>query len=576
MATRHSLWRLLARLRPHLDLVLAATLLTLATAGVTLLVPWFGRTMIDRLAASRSARDVDEGFLVIAALWTASVALGLARNVATLHLGQRVIRDLRRSVTAHVMGLPVAFFDAARVGDIIARISNDTEQLRRTLTEDAVGSLGNLGVLLGGGILLMTLDWRLTAALLVVAPAVYAGHRALAPPLRRLSRANLDAFSATLTRLGEAIGNLRLVKSLGREPYEALLAARELGRVYESSVRAGRFEAAVWTAAYGAFGLVAVGVVWYGVHRVVSGQLTLGTMLAFLYILTLLAEPLLSLAGVFARAQRAAAAADRVFEILDEPAEPDDPAGSLALRVTRGEVVFDDVTFAYATGSNVLAGFSIRVRAGATTALVGASGAGKSTVIALLQRFYEPAHGDIRIDGTSVAQVTRSSLRSSLAVVQQEALMFDGSIRDNIRYGRLDATDAEVEQAAAAAHVDEFTSRFAEGLETAVGERGVRLSGGQRQRISIARAILRNAPILLLDEATSALDAEAESLIQDALRRLTRDRTTLVIAHRLRTVQGADQIAVLAAGRAVALGTHQQLLETSDEYRRLQALLAVG
>jgi subfamily B ATP-binding cassette protein MsbA len=574
MATRGSLWRLIAGLRPYTGHILLAALLTLAAAGVALLVPWFGRTIVDRLAASRSARDVDQGFLVIAALWILSVVLGLVRNMATLDLGQRVIHDLRRRVTAHVMRLPIAFFDTARVGDIITRLSNDTEQLRRTLTDDVVGSLGNLALLIGGGILLMTLDWRLTTALLLVAPAVYAGHRGLAPRLRSLNRANLDAFSAALTRFGEAVGNPRLVKSLGREPYEASLASSELGHVYESSVRAGRFEAAAWSAAYGAFGIVAVGVVWYGVHRVVSGELTIGTMLAFLYSLTLLAEPLLSLAGVFARAQRAAAAADRVFEILDQPAEIEDPPGSAPLVVTRGEVVFDDVTFAYAAGTNVLDGFSMRLPAGVTTALVGASGAGKSTVVALLQRFYEPAGGDIRIDGVPLARATRASLRSSMAVVQQDAPLFDGTIRDNIRYGRLEATDAEVEQAAAAAHVDEFTCRLAEGLDTTVGERGVRLSGGQRQRISIARAILRNAPILLLDEATSALDALAESLVQDALRRLTRDRTTLVIAHRLRTVQGADQIAVLAAGRLAASGTHAQLMETSDEYRRLQALLS--
>jgi ABC-type multidrug transport system fused ATPase/permease subunit len=296
-------------------------------------------------------------------------------------------------------------------------------------------------------------------------------------------------------------------------------------------------------------------------------------MLAYFYTLTLVSGPLASLAGVTARAQRAAAAADRVFEILDAPAEPPDPPGTPALQVTRGEIGLVDVGFAYASGPPVLTGFSLVARPGETTALVGATGAGKSTVIALLQRFYEPAQGEIRIDGVAISKVGRASLRESLAVVQQDALLFEGSIRENIGYGRLDASDGEIETAAAAAHVNEFAGRFDAGLDTMVGERGVRLSGGQRQRISIARAILRNAPILLLDEATSALDAQSETLVQDALKRLMAGRTTLVIAHRLRTVQEADRIAVLSAGRVVAVGTHAELLVSCLEYRRLQALL---
>ena len=539
-------------------------------------MPWSGRAAIDAIAATHSARDIDKAFLLVAALWLGSAALGLLRNLATLQLGHRAITDLRQGLSQHLMRLPVAFFDGARAGDITARLSNDCEQLRRTVAEDVPGALGQLALLAGGGVLLMVLDWRLTGALVLVAPCVYAGHRWLAPKLRRLSRLNLDAFAATLTRVGEAVGNLRLVKSLGRESHEAQLASRALSHVYDSAVRAGRFEATVWAAVSGGFGLIALGVVWYGIHRMLGGQLSLGTLLAYLYTLTLMADPLASLAGVAARAQRAAAAADRVFEILDRAPEPSDPPGTGALTVTRGEVVFEDVTFGYAGGPAVLNGFSLLVPAGATTALVGASGAGKSTIIALLQRFYDPAQGDIRIDGVSLGGVTRASLREAITVVQQEALLFEGTMRENIRYGRLDADDAEVERAAAAAHVDEFASRFSDGLDTTVGERGVRLSGGQRQRLSIARAILRNAPILLLDEATSALDAHSESLVQDALRRLTSGRTTLVVAHRLRTVQGADQIAVLKGGRVAALGTHSQLLDTCAEYRQLQGLLSTG
>jgi ABC-type multidrug transport system fused ATPase/permease subunit len=295
-------------------------------------------------------------------------------------------------------------------------------------------------------------------------------------------------------------------------------------------------------------------------------------MLAYFYTLTLVAGPLTSLAGIAARWQRAAAAADRVFGILGEPVESVSEPGQQTLNVSAGEVRFEDVVFAYGSGPPVLRGLSLTLRPGLSTALVGLTGAGKSTLIALLQRFYEPTSGDIRIDGVSIRDVSRRSLRASLAVVQQDSLLFEGSIRDNIRYGRPEASDAEVDAAAAAANVGEFAGRLPAGLDSLIGERGVRLSGGQRQRISIARAILRDARVLLLDEATSALDAHSESLVQDALAHLMSGRTTLVIAHRLRTVQEADQIAVLADGRIVAIGTHEELLASCDEYRRLQAI----
>jgi ABC-type multidrug transport system fused ATPase/permease subunit len=328
------------------------------------------------------------------------------------------------------------------------------------------------------------------------------------------------------------------------------------------------------TGVYAVFGTVALVVIAYGLHRVLAGQLSVGAMVAYFYTLTIVAGPLTSVAGVAARAQRARAAADRICELLDERREADDTGNAVDLCVTRGDIEFASVHFSYEASEVVLSDFTLHVPAGTTTALVGPTGAGKSTVFALLQRFYEPNAGDILIDGVCISEVSRRSLRQAFAVVPQEALLFNGTIRENIRYGRLDASDAEIEHAAAAAHVDEFAARLEAGLDTMIGERGVRLSGGQRQLIAIARAILRDAPILLLDEATSSLDAHFEAIVQDALRALMASRTTLMIAHQVQTAEAADRIAVLENGRVVAVGTPEELRTNSDHYKHLFASTA--
>jgi ABC-type multidrug transport system fused ATPase/permease subunit len=295
-------------------------------------------------------------------------------------------------------------------------------------------------------------------------------------------------------------------------------------------------------------------------------------MIAYFYTLMIVAGPVASIAGAAGRAQRASAAADRLCELLDEQQENDESTACADLRVMSGEIQFNGVHFSYEPGEIVLGDFTLNIPAGKTTALVGATGAGKSTVFALLQRFYEPTQGEVLIDNIPISKVSRRSLRRVFAVVPQEGMLFNGTIRENIRYGRLEASDAEIERVAAAAHVDAFATRFDAGLDTIIGERGLRLSGGQRQLIAIARAILRDAPILLLDEATSSLDPHFESLVQDALRTLTAGRTTLVIAHQIKTAESADRIAVLERGRIVAAGPPQELKTSSDHYKHLFVL----
>jgi ABC-type multidrug transport system fused ATPase/permease subunit len=571
MPARSPLVRLLAFLKPYRGWIEGGIIVALLASAAALAVPWFGRRALDQILTTRAPGDVNEALIFLGALWLSAVGLNFARDVIAAHTGHRVIADIRQYLVAHTLRLPVAYFDRARLGDLMSRLTTDTEQLRRALSEDLIRAVGDVAMLTGGAVLLLALDWRLTIALLALAVVVPVGHRWLSPRVRMLNRIALDVMSSALARVSEAFSNLRLVKSFGREQHEASITAHDLTAVFEAATRASRFESFAWTGVYALFGLVALGVIAYGVHRVLLEELSVGAMIAYFYTLMIVAGPLTSVAGAAGRVQRARAAADRVCELMDEPPEQDETGSQTNLRVTRGEIQFAEVGFSYQPGETVLSDFTLHVPAGMTVALVGPTGAGKSTVFALLQRFYEPTTGKILIDGVPVSTVSRRSLREAFALVPQEALLFNGTIRENIRYGRLDASAADIERAAAAAHVTDFAARLDAGLETVVGERGIRLSGGQRQLVGIARAILRDAPILLLDEATSSLDAHFEALVRDALRALMAGRTTLVIAHQVETAENADLIAVLDSGRVVAVGSPRELKTSSEHYKHLFA-----
>ena len=569
MVWRSSVSRLLVFLRPHRFVVWFALCVGVTASVTALSVPWIGRWALDRIITTRDPHEVDYAFVLLGLLWVFAIGLGFVRDLVTTQISHVVARDLRHHIVVHALRLPVPYFERTRLGDVISHLTTDTEQLRRIVAEDLIRAASDITMLAGGAVLLCLLDWRLTAALFLVGVMVPVAHRLLSPRLRSLNRTSLDALSAALTRVSDALTNVRLVKAFAREPHEAGNAERALSQVFHAAVRAGRFEAFAWTTVYGAFGVVALAVIWYGVHDVVAGHLSLGTMLAYFYTLAIIAGPVTSVASVAGKVQRARAAADRIYAVLDEPVEDSAAARADPLRIGRGEVEFSGVSFAYREEEPVLNDFTMKLAPGTITALVGATGAGKTTIISLLERFYEPSSGSIRIDGMPIEAVSRRSLREAIALVPQDALLFDGTIRENIRYGRLDASDEEVERIAAAAHVTDFAQRLELGLDTWIGERGTRLSGGQRQLVAIARAILRDAPILLLDEPTSALDAEFEAVVHDALRRLMAGRTTLIITHQLRTVQNVDRIALLEQGRIAALGTHDELYGTSEQYRHL-------
>jgi ATP-binding cassette subfamily B protein len=490
-------------------------------------------------------------------------------------LGERVTADLRRAVFDHLLDLPPAFFDAGRTGDVISRLLNDTTMLETVIGSSASMAIRNTLLMIGGIVMLALTSAKLTLLVLigvplVVAPIVLFGRR-----VRKLARATQDRVGDVGAFLDESLHEVRTVQAYGHEALDRLGFAARVEAAFDTAVLRVRqralLVAAVIVLVFGAVGVI----LWIGGHDVVTGRLSPGQLSAFVFYAVLVAGAVGSISEVIGDLQRAAGATERLFELLTvEPAirPPADPV-SMPVR-GRGTVTFDGVTFNYPSrpDTRALDAFSLDVRASERIALVGPSGAGKTTVFQLLLRFYDPQAGRVSIDGVDLTTADPRDVRRQLALVPQDPVIFASSVLDNVRYGRPDATDAEVRAACDAAYATEFIARLPGGFQGLLGERGVRLSGGQRQRIAIARAILADRPILLLDEATSALDAESERIVQRALEQLMARRTVLMIAHRLSTVRHADRIAVMEHGRIVALGTHDALIRDNPLYARLAAL----
>ncbi len=567
--------RLLPRILRYHRLVAGAAVSLLAAALTTLTLPLAVRRMIDFGFSNSDGRLIANYFSMLIVLAAVLALASAARYYFVITLGERVVADLRRDVFAHVTRLSPAFFDSVQSGEIVSRLTADATQIKSAVGATASVALRNLILVVGAIAMMVVTSPKLSGLVLVAIPIVVLPLVAFGRSVRRRSRRAQDLLAEASAYASEQIGAVRTLQAFTREKMVTGRFARAVDAAFEAA-RASTLARALLTfvAIFTIFASV-VAVLWFGSRDVLSGQMSPGTLGQFLLYSVFAAGALGALSEVWGELAQAAGAAERMTELLAE--EPAIAAPENPLRLpspARGEVEFSGVSFAYPLrpGQAAIRSLSFRVKPGETVAIVGPSGAGKSTIIALLMRFYDPHSGRVTVDGIDIDRADPRALRSRIALVPQDVSIFAASALDNIAFGRPDASREEIERAARDAHADEFIRRLDRGYDTELGERGVMLSGGQRQRIAIARAILRDAPILLLDEATSALDAESETLVQTALERLMRGRTTLVIAHRLATILKADRILVMDKGRIVEEGTHQSLVERDGLYARLARL----
>ena len=562
--------RLMALARPEWKRIAIGTVFLAIGSGASLAFPWAVKQIIDGAFIRRDPSLIDQAAILLLVVFAVqAVAIGLRAWLFTV-AGERVVSDLRLRLYAHVLDQEVGFFDQSRTGELLSRLSVDTGVLQNAVSVNISMTLRNIATALGGVVLLAWTSPTLTAVMLLVVPPMALGSVFYGRKIRRIASSVQAAYARANEVAEETISGIRTVRSHAGEARERVRYGSAIEDAFALAVRRTTLSSMfMGLASLGGYGAVAI-VVWYGGRLVSRDAMSVGDLTSFVLYTLMVALSLGTLGGLWADLMRAVGAAERVFGLMDRQGSLPNEGGIVPASI-EGHVRFDHVVFAYPARPDVpvLRDFSIEARPGQIVALVGPSGAGKSTVRALLSRLYDPDAGSITLDGHELHTIDPTWLRRNVGVVAQEPLLFSASVADNIRYGRPDASDEEVREAARAANAHTFISAFPDGYQTEVGERGVRLSGGQKQRVAIARALLANPRILVLDEATSALDAESEHLVKEALDWLMVGRTTFVIAHRLSTVRDADVVAVLDGGKVAETGAHQELVQRDGLYRRL-------
>ena len=561
--------RLLMYIRPYIGRLALAIFCIIMAAGANLYLPWIIKDMIDKVLSGGDMGMLNFISISIVVVFAFRGFFYYWQSYLVSYIGQRVVADVRLVMFKKFQRMPMAYFDKHQTGETMSYVTNDVAAVQSALVDNLIDLFTEASIFIGSVVLMFYIDWQLTLVTLITVPLVGYAMKIFGRKIKSSGRLIQEKIADITSLLQESISSIRIVKSFVRENYEIERFDRENNLNFQASMKNAQLTSLLTPTVEFLAAVAVTLIVWFGGYEVIHGVMSAGSLVAFLTYAVNLANPIKRLSRIYGRIQQAMAAVDRIFAVLDMEEPVNDKKDAVKLPKVFGHVSVDNVTFSYDGLHNALENVSFDVEPGQMIAFVGPSGAGKSTIANLIPRFYDVTDGAIKIDGLDIRDVTLNSLREQIGIVPQETLLFSTTVMENIRYGRLDATDDEVIEAAKAANADNFIRDLPNGYQTQIGERGLNLSGGQRQRMAIARAMLKNPQILILDEATSALDTESEKIVQSALDKLMHGRTSFVIAHRLSTIFGANQIFVIDKGRICEHGTHNELLSLGGVYAHL-------